>query len=212
MVEGTAGYGALRKGNQQMQIDARGKACPMPVILAKKEIDAGCSDLTVLVDNQTAVENLTRLGNSAGMTISSGKSGNDLFVRLTGEGKIVENPVIACPTTGNGYAVFIGKEAVGSGDPALGNNLIKMALYTLAQGDSVPAHVLFMNNGVKLPAGEEQQVIDSLMTLIEKGSIVLVCGTCLNFYGIADRLKVGTVSNMYDILSTMQRADKVITL
>ena len=195
-----------------MQIDARGKACPQPVILAKKEIDGGCRDLTVLVDNKTAVENLTRLGNSAGMTVTTGETAQGLFVRLTGEGKIVENPVIACPTTGNGYAVFIGKDVVGAGDRELGYNLMKMALYTLAQGDSVPAHVLFMNDGVKLPAGEEQQVIDSLMTLIEKGSIVLVCGTCLNYYGIADRLKVGTVSNMYDIMSAMQRADKVITL
>ena len=195
-----------------MQIDARGKACPQPVILAKKEIDGGCRDLTVLVDNRTAVENLTRLGNSAGMTVMSGETSQGLFVRLTGEGKIVEEPVIACPTAGNGYAVFIGKDVVGAGERELGYNLMKMALYTLAQGDSVPAHVLFMNDGVKLPAGEEQQVIDSLMTLIEKGSIVLVCGTCLNYYGIADRLKVGTVSNMYDIMSAMQRADKVITL
>ena len=195
-----------------MQIDARGKACPQPVILAKKEIDGGCRDLTVLVDNKTAVENLTRLGNSAGMTVTTGETTQGLFVRLTGEGKIVEEPVIACPTTGNGYAVFVGKDVVGAGDRELGYNLMKMALYTLAQSDSVPAHVLFMNDGVKLPAGEEQQVIDSLMTLIEKGSIVLVCGTCLNYYGIADRLKVGTVSNMYDIMSAMQRADKVITL
>lgn len=195
-----------------MQIDARGKACPQPVIMAKKEIDGGCRDLTVLVDNRTAVENLTRLGNSAGMTVMSGETSQGLFVRLTGEGKIVEEPVIACPTAGNGYAVFIGKDVVGAGERELGYNLMKMALYTLAQGDSVPAHVLFMNDGVKLPAGEEQQVIDSLMTLIEKGSIVLVCGTCLNYYGIADRLKVGTVSNMYDIMSAMQRADKVITL
>ena len=195
-----------------MQIDARGKACPQPVILAKKEIDGGCRDLTVLVDNKTAVENLTRLGNSAGMTVTTGETAQGLFVRMTGEGKIVEEPVIACPTTGDGYAVFIGKDVVGAGDRELGYNLMKMALYTLAQGDSVPAHVLFMNDGVKLPAGEEQQVIDSLMTLIEKGSIVLVCGTCLNYYGIADRLKAGTVSNMYDIMSAMQRADKVITL
>jgi len=195
-----------------MQIDARGKACPMPVIMAKKEIDGGCRDLTVLVDNRTAVENLTRLGNSAGMTVTTGETADGLFVCLTGEGKIVENPVIACPTTGNGYAVFIGKDIIGAGDSTLGYNLMKMALYTLAQGDSVPAHVLFMNDGVKLPAGEEQQVIDSLMTLVEKGTIVLVCGTCLNFYGIADRLKVGTVSNMYDILGAMQHADKVITL
>ncbi len=195
-----------------MQIDARGKACPTPVILAKKEIDGGCRDLTVLVDNRTAVENLTRLANSAGMSVTSGENAGGLYVRLTGEGKVVENPVITCPTTGNGYAVFIGKDAIGAGDPALGSNLMKMALYTLAQGDSAPAHILFMNDGVKLPAGEEQQVIDSLMTLSEKGTIVLVCGTCLNFYGIADRLKVGIVSNMYDILSAMQRADKVITL
>ena len=195
-----------------MQIDAMGKACPQPVIMAKKEIDGGCRDLTVLVDNRTAVENLTRLGNSAGMTVTTGETAQGLFVRLTGEGKIVENPVIACPTTGNGYAVFIGKDVVGAGERELGYNLMKMALYTLAQGDSVPAHVLFMNDGVKLPAGEEQQVIDSLMTLHEKGSIILVCGTCLNYYGLADRLKVGTVSNMYDIMGAMQRADKVITL
>ena len=195
-----------------MQIDARGKACPQPVIMAKKEIDGGCRDLTILVDNRTAVENLTRLGNSAGMQVTAGDNGNGLFVRLTGEGKIVEEPVIACPATGNGYAVFIGKDVVGAGDYELGYNLMKMALYTLAQGDSVPAYVLFMNAGVKLPAGEEQQVIDSLMALLEKGSIILVCGTCLNYYGIADRLKVGTVSNMYDIMSAMQRADKVITL
>ena len=195
-----------------MQIDAMGKACPQPVIMAKKEIDGGCRDLTVLVDNKTAVENLTRLGNSAGMTVTTGETAQGLFVRLTGEGKIVEEPVIACPTTGNGYAVFIGKDVVGAGDRELGYNLMKMALYTLAQGDSAPAYVLFMNDGVKLPAGEEQQVIDSLMTLIQKGSLVLVCGTCLNYYGIADRLKAGTVSNMYDIMSAMQRADKVITL
>lgn len=195
-----------------MQIDARGKACPMPVILAKKELDGGCNDLTVLVDNRTAVENLTRLGNSAGMTVASGETLDGLFVRLTGEAKPVEHPVISCPTTGSGYAVFIGKDVVGTGERELGYNLMKMALYTLAQGDSVPAHILFMNEGVKLPAGEEQQVIDSLITLSEKGCIVLVCGTCLNYYGIADRLKVGIVSNMYDILGAMQRADKVISL
>jgi selenium metabolism protein YedF len=195
-----------------MQINAMGKACPMPVIMAKKELDGGCEDLTVLVDNRIAVENLTRLGNSAGMHIASGETEGGYFVRLTGESKPVEEPVIACPATGNGYAVFIGKDTVGSGDPELGRNLMKMALYTLAESDVVPAHVLFMNDGVKLPAGEEQQVIDSLMTLIEKGCLIYVCGTCLNFYGLTDRLKVGSISNMYDIVSAMQRADKVISL
>jgi len=195
-----------------MQIDARGKACPQPVILAKKELDGGCRDLTVLVDNRAALENLTRLGNSAGVSVTSGEAKDGFFVRLTGEAKPGEMPVIACPTTGNGYAVFIGKDVVGAGDPTLGYNLMKMALYTLTQGDSVPAYLLFMNDGVKLPAGEEPQVLESIQTLIDKGTTVLVCGTCLNYYGLAERLKVGTVSNMYDILGAMQRADKVISL
>ena len=52
----------------------------------------------------------------------------------------------------------------------------------------------------------------NLQALIDKGVKVLVCGTCLNYYGLAERLKIGTVSNMYDILGAMQRADKVITL
>lgn len=195
-----------------MQIDARGKACPQPVIMAKKGLDGGSKDLTVLVDNRTAVENLTRLGNSAGVSVTVGEIEGGFSVRLTGEAKIVEEPVIACPATGMGYAVFIGKDHVGAGDHTLGYNLMKMALYTLAQGDSVPAYVLFMNDGVKLPAGEEPQVIESIQTLTDKGSIVLVCGTCLNFYNLTERLKIGTISNMYDILSAMQRADKVITL
>ena len=89
---------------------------------------------------------------------------------------------------------------------------MKMALYTLAQSDNPPAYVLFMNDGVKLPAGDEQQVIESIQALLDKGTTVLVCGTCLNYYGLSERLKIGTVSNMYDILSAMQRADKVITL
>ena len=195
-----------------MQIDAKGKACPQPVILAKRELDGGCSDLTVLVDNRAAVENLTRLGGSMGMQITSGDAEGGFFVHFAGVPVPGVSPVIACAPSGNGYAVFIGKDVVGAGDPTLGFNLMKMAIYTLAQSDDVPAYVLFMNDGVKLPAGEEPQVIENIQTLLDKGAKVLVCGTCLNYYGIMERLKIGTVSNMYDILGAMQRADKVITL
>lgn len=195
-----------------MQIDARGKACPQPVLLAKKELDGGCRDLTILVDNQAAVENLKRLANSAGVTVTTGEENGGYYVHMTGEAKPGKPPVISCVASGNGYAVFIGKDCVGAGNHTLGYNLMKMALYTLAQSDDPPAYVLFMNDGVKLPAGDEQQVIESIQALLEKGATVLVCGTCLNYYGLSERLKIGTVSNMYDILSAMQRADKVITL
>ena len=86
-----------------------------------------------------------------------------------------------------------------------------MMLYTLAESDDVPAAVIFMNSGVKLPV-ENDQVVEHLKALQEKGSEILVCGTCLKFFGIADNLKIGTVSNMYDISERMHLADKVITL
>ena len=121
-------------------------------------------------------------------------------------------PAPACTAAGCGTAVFIGKDHVGEGVGELGGNLMKMFLYTLSQADWVPASVLFMNSGVRLPAGEEQQVIDSIRALLDKGAEVLVCGTCLSFYGLTEQVKVGTVSNMYDIVERMAGAAKVITV
>ena len=198
-----------------MFIDATGKACPTPVILAKKELDAGCSNLTVAVDNEAAVGNLTRLGNSLGLTVQVEKKEEKYLVHFQGDAAAVsapaDQPAASCPAS-SGYAVFIGKDHLGEGEGELGYLLMKMFLYTLSQGDAVPASILFMNSGVKLPAGEEQQVIDSLNELIAKGTEVLVCGTCLNFYGLTEQLKAGQVSNMYDILERMQSAAKVITI
>ena len=132
---------------------------------------------------------------------------------LAGQAQAAVAPVLSgMGAGGSGYAVFIGKDHVGEGDPTLGRNLMKMAIYTLVESDDVPSSVLFMNSGVKLVAGEEPQVVESCNKLIERGCEILVCGTCLNFYGITDKLEVGEVSNMYDILSRMQEAGKVITL
>ena len=88
---------------------------------------------------------------------------------------------------------------------------MRMFFYTLSQGDDLPKSILFMNGGVKLPALDEQ-VVGHLKELEQKGCEILVCGTCLNFFGIADQLKIGTVSNMYDITKRMFDAAKVISL
>ncbi|MBQ3404979.1 MAG: sulfurtransferase-like selenium metabolism protein YedF [Oscillospiraceae bacterium] len=197
-----------------MFLDAMGKACPMPVIMAKKELDAGCGDLIIAVDNPTAVQNLTRLANDKGLSVETEQNGGEYRVHIVGDPSAApaeDAPAPAAPK-GNGYAVFFGKDHVGEGEGELGYNLAKMAIYTLSQSDELPASMLFMNSGVKLVTGDEPQIIDSLNDMIAQGVQVLVCGTCLNFYGIADQLKVGVVSNMYDILGKMQSADKVITL
>lgn len=203
-------------------LDGFGKPCPMPLVMAKKEIDAGNCDIAVQVDNETAVKNLTRLGKKKGLRVSCDEiEGGWLMSFSEGDGTgepEVELPAsvaagASCSTSGGcGYAVFIGKDHVGEGDGQLGYNLMKMALYTLSESAAIPTSLLFMNSGVKLVCGDEAQIIDSVKKLEDMGVEVLVCGTCLDFYDLKDDLKVGEVSNMYDILERMQEASKVITL
>ncbi len=202
-------------------IDAFGKACPMPVVLAKKELDAGEKDLTVAVDNEIAVGNLRRLADSNGIEVKVENVEGGFHVIFAGGAKTEDAPApktekqsapAACSVNGCGYTVFFGKDYVGEGDYTLGHNLAKMMLYTLAESDDVPAAVIFMNSGVKMPASDKLDIINSINTLIEKGTEVLVCGTCLNYYGITDELKAGTVSNMYEILEKMKSSAKVITV
>lgn len=197
-----------------MFLDAIGKACPIPVVMAKKELDQGCTDLVIAVDNDTAVQNLTRLASSRQMPVEAQEKDGAFHVRIHGEASAPAPmpSLAACGPRSGGYAVFVSKDHLGEGAQELGYNLLRMALFTLSQGDNLPESVLFMNGGVRLPAGEDKQVLESLRTLADKGVDILVCGTCLNYYALTDQLKVGAVSNMYDILEAMQRADKVITL
>ena len=193
-----------------MRLDAAGKACPIPVIMAKKELDDGTQGLEIIVDGQTQIDNLERLANAYGRPISSVPKGDKFLVSFAdGDGKVPES---ASNFADESYAVFFNKASVGSGDAELGLNLAKMAIFTLSEGDNVPSYILFMNEGVKLTTGIEEQIINNLITLIEKGTKVLVCGTCLNFFGVKEDCKVGTVSNMFDILGAMQEVSKVITL
>ena len=190
-------------------VDALGKACPMPVILAKKEIDAGNTSFVVAVDNEVAVENLKRLAESQNYQASVETKGGNFHVTFVGDGAAA--PVCEESNKPKNWALFVGKDFIGDGSEELGNSLMIMFFYTLAESNDAPRYILFMNSGVKLPV-ENDQVVEHLKTLQEKGSEILVCGTCLKFFNIADNLKIGTVSNMYDISERMHMADKVITL
>jgi selenium metabolism protein YedF len=191
-----------------MRIDAGGKQCPIPVIMAKKELEAGAQDVEIIVDGPTQVGNLERLGDALGRAATSEPFGDKFLVKFAnGETKVGAKVEVA-----DTYAVFFNTNAIGTNNSELGGNLAKMAIFTLSESDKVPSYVLFMNEGVKLVTGVEPQIVENLNTLIEKGTQVLVCGTCLNYYGLKDDLKVGTVSNMYDILGAMQEVSKVIKL
>lgn len=196
-------------------VDAKGRPCPIPVVLAKKEIDGGAAEFTVEVDNATAVENLQRLADSRDYrtTVQSADGIFSIdFTRAPREQAAQPGADARDAAPANrSWAVFVGRETVGEGAPELGGSLMKMFFYTLAQSDDLPEAVLFMNGGVRLPTLDDQ-VAGHLRELAGRGVEILVCGTCLNFYGIADKLQAGTVSNMYDIVERMKRAGKVVSL
>ncbi len=207
-----------------IEIDAKGLECPKPVLLTKKEIDAGADEICVIVDNETARGNVLRLAESEGFAAEAAADGSNFRITMK---RTAPKADAAAPADGacncgcgceddccccdcDKWVMFIGRNVVGAGADELGGNLMKMMLFTLAESDNVPEYLLLMNGGVQLACGEAPTV-EHLQKLVDKGVKLLVCGTCLNYYGIAEDLKVGTVSNMYDILSKMQDACKVVT-
>lgn len=203
-----------------MIIDARGQTCPIPVIMANKEIENNIVSFTILVDNAIAVENLKKLAKNKSYRVEFKGIGSDYSVDFVG----LENPssknstadsqiVVEPKTSGaaDNWVLFMGKDVIGTGDPVLGDSLIKMYFYTLSQGNSLPTAILFMNNGVKLPT-VNTQVIEHLEVLAERGCEILVCGACLDFYQLTEQLQVGSISNMFTITEKINAAAKVVTL
>lgn len=194
-------------------IDAKGKNCPMPVIMAKKEIDAGVKFFEIEVDNKIAVENLKKLANSQGFTTTIKENNGNFKVDFSNgceECEEVLAKVEGKKPLGN-WAIFVNKEIIGAGNDELGQSLMKMFFYTISEGEDLPKSILFMNGGVKVPTLNDQ-AIEHLKVLQDKGVELLVCGACLNFYGLEDKLEVGKISNMYDITNAMKEASKVITI
>ena len=200
-------------------LDAFGLQCPKPLMMAKARLDEGAEEIAVKVDNETAVKNLSCLAERTGRTYMVDAIDGGWLVSF---GKVQEGaasvaqfdtvPTSSCSSSGCGYAVFVGKDFVGDGSIELGQSLMKMALYTLAESGDAPVSLMFMNSGVKLVAPGEEQVVESVKKLIEQGTEVLVCGTCLDYYGLKEQLSVGEVSNMYDILGRMREAATDFTM
>ncbi|MEA3284194.1 MAG: sulfurtransferase-like selenium metabolism protein YedF [Synergistota bacterium] len=207
-------------------VDARGKMCPQPVIMTKKAIEAGASEIKVIVDNAIAGQNVTRLLKSKGFEVVL-EAENDLDIAVTGirgdgpsEGEDGTSPSENTRGGSNGpsgdskaIAVIITKDILGGADRDLGEILIKGFLGTLHQLDDelIPETLAFMNEGVRL-ALKDSSTCESIIELEKKGCRILVCGTCVNHFGIADQVGVGEISNMFDISEAMLKADSILSL
>lgn len=199
-------------------IDCMGMACPLPVINAKKAIEAFTGDgtLHIKVDNDTAVQNLTRLGEHNGFKVTSVREGDRAYTVtmavVAGSAKPADVPAeaLACraPAAG-GKVVVLSADTMGVGDEKLGKKLMKAFIFALTSQDETPDKVICYNTGARLTTLDADTVKD-LKALEAAGTTVMTCGTCLDFYGLKEQLQVGIISNMYDIVEAQMSAALVI--
>ena len=202
-----------------IQVNAMGDACPIPVVKTKKAISAmKTSDILVtLVDNEIAVQNLTKLGKSMGYPVTSEKLGEKEYkvqmeVTIETEDSKEEKAeeVLTCiPDSRNNTVVVISSPRMGEGNDELGTVLMKGFLYALTQLDELPKTILFYNGGATLTC-EGSASLEDLKSLEAQGVEILTCGTCLNYYEMSDKLRVGEITNMYTIAEKMTGAGKLV--
>lgn len=187
-------------------VDARGLACPQPVILAKKALERH-DEVTVIVNDTTARENVKKLAASLGHAVVEERQGSETRITITRAGScpLAEDIISA----GGPVVVTISSDTMGRGDDTLGTVLMKSLIHTLLDTSPRPDSMIFFNAGVRLTV-EGSDVLDDLRALADAGVKVLACGTCLNFFEIKDKLAVGAVSNMYDIARTMLNAGRLV--
>lgn len=200
-----------------LTVNAIGDACPIPVVKTKKAIEALTADETVvvLVDNETALQNVTKAARTMGFEVQQ-ETVSDKEFKITiqvvkGVAAPAKEASAACCCEGykKNYVVAVSSDKMGEGSEELGKVLIKAFFFALTQQDELPGTIIFYNGGVKLST-EGSPVLEDLKNLAAQGVEVISCGTCLNFYQLSEKLAVGEVSNMYDIVEHLRKADVVV--
>lgn len=198
----------------EKMLDARGMACPLPVVNAKKAAESlhPGDTLIVRVDNEIAAQNLQRFAQHMGFAASGEKVNDSEFtVTMVIGGEAKAEPEIACNLDARkkGMLVVLSGCTMGSGDEKLGKALMKAFVFALTKQDVLPETILCYNTGAYLTT-DGADTLEDLKLLESEGVTVLTCGTCLDFYGLKEKLAVGGVTNMYDIVERMEAASTIV--
>lgn len=197
-----------------LKVDARGDACPLPVVKAKKAIVElnGAGEVEVLVDNEIAVQNLTKMAQQKGYVSSAEKLAEREYRVLFTVGDAApeaEEAPVCTPDARTDTVVVIASDKMGDGAEELGKTLLKAFVFSLTQQDKLPKTMLFYNGGAQLTC-EGSPMLEDLKALEAEGVEIMTCGTCLNFYGLTEKVQVGSVTNMYVIAEKMLNAGNVV--
>lgn len=190
-------------------IDCKGLSCPKPVILTKKELETITEgEIEVIVDNAAARENVSRFAKSQGFDYNVNEKEGlfHIIIKKTGQQ--------ACEIMNfneKNLIIMITSDKFGTGDDKLGSALMKSYLYALTENEIKPVKMFFINSGVKLTS-EGTEVLESLNTLKNSGVDIYSCGTCLDFYGLKEKLLIGEVTNMYSIVESTNSAANTIKI
>jgi selenium metabolism protein YedF len=193
-------------------VDARGLACPQPVIMARKALNDGATSIEILIDNEAARENVGRYLEKNGFSVNFfNESGYIRIEAVAVSSDGIRAAVINEGVSGNdGFnsddyqcspsakVILITSDSLGRGSEELGQKLMQAFIFTVREMPVKPHTIIFMNSGVKL-AVRDSASLDNLAALQESGVEILACGTCLDYFGIKESLSVGRISNMYSI-------------
>ncbi len=203
-----------------MKIDARNLACPRPVVLALEALPklAAGESLQVVVNESVAVGNLTRLAAEKNCDLATATNAKETTLTLTPRAAVSASESAEaeaqelCDIPASGASVIaVDTDSMGRGNEELGKILVKGFIYALAHQDKVPEKMLFFNGGAHLTC-EGSESLEDIRELEKRGTTILTCGTCLDFYGIRDKLAVGGVTNLYEIAKTVVEHPGMTTL
>ena len=192
-------------------VDARGLACPQPVIKTRQAMQLA-DQVVTLVDNDTALANVSHMAEKAGWQVKVTPEGGDYRIEMVGSALQQEPlPVGRAEPLAGSLVLVVSADKMGRGDEELGHILIRSFFHTLGEVKPRPDRIILFNTGVRL-ACQGSEVLDDLCALEADGIEILACGTCLGYFELKDKLAVGRVSNMYDIAETILGAGKVVNL
>ncbi len=189
------------------EIDCRGKTCPQPVLMAKQALETlREGELTLIVDDPSSCENVERFVRSQGCVVNVEKEGRDFYLHIK---KMAFEEEGRSSQRKEKVVVYISSQLLGIGDEALGRFLMRAFLNSLLNLETPPSRLILINSGVHL-ASEDSEVVDTLKALADQGMEILSCGTCLEFYSLKEKMGVGRISNMFEIVQSLLEADRVI--
>ena len=198
------------------RVDCRGLSCPQPVLATKEALEAGKRLLEVVVDNEAAKNNVTRFVQDRNGNVTAFGPENGCWTLSVKAGRVCPRKQAAaesysCTSSRNGGPVYvISSASMGRGSADLGWALLQTYVQTIHKISPLPEKILLYNEGVRLVA-EESGALKALEQLQEQGVEILACGTCLNFYELTASLRVGRITDMYEIMNTVNNAAKVVS-